>query len=128
MQNILPALFLFLASAAHANWVFLTGSASGDQFFVDPDSRMEGTHPRVWVLGDYAKALVVDAKNSSILSTKDLQEADCAEGKLHSLSVIAYSSPRGDGKVVHTDNEPKPWVYAVPGSINGVLLRYLCDK
>lgn len=128
MKKCSAALLMVCASAAHADWVFLTQSAAGDRFYVDPDTRKAGEFPRVWIMGNYVSPVVVGMKKETIRSGKDLQEADCSEGKLRSLSLIAYGSSGGMGEVVQTENDPKSWIYAAPGSINEVIFRYLCEK
>lgn len=121
-------LSFFCAASADADWVFLTQSEGGDKFFVDPDSRKTGEHPRVWVLGDYAKPLVGGVNEDEIRSGKDLQEADCTDGKLRSLGLIAFGGPGGAGQVVRSENLSREWRYVAPGSINHVIFQYLCDQ
>lgn len=100
---------------------------------------MEASHRWLYVMGDSPEAYAIDlgtavAGDEPILSGRLIvdgalkqsaqQQWSCKLRKVRTLSVNIYAS---DGKLVHSEIEPRQWEDVVTGSPPEVLLHFACS-
>ena len=121
--------FSWSVGLAQADWVELTGSASGRfTVYADPVTQhiaKKGGMVRMSVLFDYK---AVQKLNSfSYLSMRAQQQFDCKEELSRRLASSLFAGNMANGKVVSTDLTEGPWVPFAPGSIGHTLWNVACD-
>jgi hypothetical protein len=129
MLAMVLGLFLLLSvSAGAADWVHYGGNDNCSCYY-DTQSI---THPslnilRVWTRSDWTAKYVTfivgkHGKEYENMSHSTIfYEINCAEKKMHSLSIIVYDK---DGKELR--RESKEWESIIPGTIGDSLYRKVC--
>ena len=124
MRTAIAVLLMLLAMPAMAQeWSRYSISDEGDVHYLDFTTiRVNGHLRRVWTLANYP----TPAGRSRALSSRTLEEVDCREGRLRTLSMAAFSEPMGRGRVLASIDTPYAWEFAAPGSITEALLKLAC--
>jgi hypothetical protein len=120
---LLCLLFLPLTSYA-SNWVYLTKSSDGVNFFIDTKSKvLIGNEVTFWVLVN------LNLRNSQgSLSIKANETINCRTRELKTNYFISYSDFDGKGKINSDFKTPQEWEPIPPDSINSIKLNFACKK
>jgi hypothetical protein len=90
----------------------------------------KGTPRRIWARAEYTRGQHVgwrDVDGDKLaLSAVALWEADCRSGKIRTLALTYYSKNNQDGEIWQLADPESDWLYAIPGSIGGGLLKAAC--
>lgn len=123
MKKSSAVLLFFLCNAAHADWLAMGKTENGNEYFLDPSTKVLRTRPRVWMLVNFPRP-----DENKVRSTRTLYEADCAEGRLRFLSKSVHSRIDAGGKTIAGTNNPGEWLYPPPETPAEMVFAYLCPK
>jgi len=126
MKHMIIAVLSLAASTAWADWVKVTESQTFS-IYLDPATiSKSGDMRRAWQLTDY-KELVLPER---YLSSLDLLEFDCKEGRRRMLSFSEHSGPMGTGPVrsASSTGAPSPWRNDPPASVGEATRAYVCSR
>ncbi|MDV6345256.1 surface-adhesin E family protein [Nitrosomonas sp. Is37] len=129
MKKILLALIIALtANTVMAGWSLVDESADGSvTIYADFDTiQKTGDKIKMWSLGDFKAEK--ETGGVKFLSSKYQKEYNCKLGLVRMLSFTLFSSNMGEGKIVHSDNEPDKWAPVSGGRIGETLWRIACDQ
>ena len=126
MKKLLIGLALSLvATAASAQWVFVTGNDLGSKFYADPATkRRTGNVVRMWFLYDHAKPSAWNGKVFS--SSRTYFQYDCVEKTSQALQSALFSGNMLVGEIVDADNMPRDKSYVAPGTAGKIMLDFAC--
>jgi hypothetical protein len=129
MKTLLLILSLLLiTSNSYAEW---TKYSVGEDYFVhfydESTVKRNGDKIRVWKYTNYSPD-DKEAKSINVSSTRSLDEIDCINETVKSLSRHSYTKPNLQGDMTdYTD--PNPTIsYIVPNSTLAVLMKLVCKK
>ena len=103
-------------------WTWL-GTSNDFSVFVLPESiKQVGAFRRAWVMWANAEP----RPNSSILSTRRLENFDCVNDSQQYLSSSAHIGSFGSGTTVYSTNEGERG-YVAPGTVLAIVMKYVCE-
>jgi len=125
MKKIILIFSLFFSNFVMANWTELARTETpNNTFYVDYSSvKRIGSYLRAWVMTDRSQP-----NKFGNLSSKDLFEIDCSQGRLRSITWISYAGNMGSGAVKNSINTTSEWEYASPGDINDAIVKKICSR
>jgi hypothetical protein len=126
LRVVLAFLMMLAHASAWAEWVKVTEGQSFS-IYVDPATiRAAGDIRRAWQLTDYKEAVLPEG----YLSSLDLLEFDCNEGRRRMLSFSEHLGPMGTGAVraAPASGEASPWRHDPPASVGEATRRYVCSR
>jgi hypothetical protein len=117
-----------LVPNAHAaDWTKLRSYDDGATTYVDVDAvRRSGDRGRVWSLEDYKSPKAFD--QYTYLSTKFLQEVDCANERIAVVYFVNMTQHMGLGEFAGAFQtaEPTSWRIVAPRSVDAFFLKLAC--
>jgi surface-adhesin protein E len=120
-------LVLWHSRQAHAEWVAFGNSDSGTIAYVDTGSiQPEGNRVTMWVLYDFKT--MHTAVGGPFLSSKALNEYDCATARQRMLMYSRFSGNMGKGSVVYGESHDERWAQVTPKSLGQLLWTFACSK
>jgi hypothetical protein len=123
MRILLILALMLLATSARAEW-FKYAETDGADLYYDPATiRREGNLRRVWEIQDLKQL-----GGSGELSRRVLNEFDCKDERVRSLSVSGHSGQMARGNALLSISQTNEWTYIPPDTIFGVLLRIVCKE
>ena len=115
-----------LTNNAWAEWVKV-GATVIFASYADPSTIQKTANGvKMWSAMDFYTPKTAFGKQFQ--SIKSQHEFDCAGISFRALYVRSYSLKMGDGYVVETSNETRPWVPVSPESIDELLWKFACKK
>ena len=125
-KKILMLMLAAMSTGAMAEWVFV-GDWEQYRFYVDPTTiRKNGNIVKMWTMTDSRIPSVTNSK--AYMSTKALEEYDCANETLRTLSLVDYEKSMGTGNVVYSTSYPSPSEPVVPGTVGERRWEIGCGK
>lgn len=96
----------------------------GTVFYVDPTTiKINGNLRRFWVLAERASP-----DQDGDLSYRAVEEVDCQEERQRYLQWDYFRGSMGRGERSGGSNTPGGWNYAAPGTINAIVLKFVCSR
>lgn len=125
---LITSLLSLFCFAAHAEWIEITKSVTGDTYYVDPATKKrKGNIVRMWDFVVLAKpALTMDNKPYS--SEKTHLAYNCDEDTFQILYIAGYPDKRGESSVLFVMGTPSRWQSIVPNSTLDARLKFACDR
>jgi len=115
------------SSSTMAEWVYINKTID-TFYYINPDTiQKSGNTVKMWILGDFIEARKL--KNGTInLSIKDQAEYKCKERQNRSNYQALYTENMGEGKIIHTFDQPGEWTSVIPESAGETHLEFACRK
>jgi len=112
---------------AHAEWIKVSESSSGDTYYVDFERiRKNSGHVYFWTLLDYIEPI------EGVFSDITYNKGDCNEFKYKWLQVNYHMGSMGVGEIHPASGEPtvdaQKWRYPAPKSIFERVLNSVCSQ
>jgi surface-adhesin protein E len=124
---LLVTLLVLSVRPLYAEWVPVGETQSDITVYADPDTiRRKGDLVQMWQLSDFTTVQTVGG--DSYLSSKALNEYDCAEERTRVLAFTWLSDNMGSGHVVYSNSNERNWESVAPHSINEALWEVACSK
>jgi hypothetical protein len=112
----------YLAYAYATDWSFFFKGNDGITYFIDKETiQVSAKTSRVWILQN------TQVSSDGILSSIDLIEFGCKEGKFRFLQSTFFSDHMGTGDVLLTENA-NAWSYTQPGTAFSELQKIVCKN
>ena len=132
MTRLLLIILLFLSSGpAYAEWVLVGSSevSGGYIVYADRDTiRRKGNLVKMWYLVDH-KTVQTTSGGVSYLSSKILDEYDCAEERHRLLAFTDFSGNMASSNVIQSDSQDgSKWKPVEPKSTGHALWEVACGK
>lgn len=125
LKRLVPAFILLSTSIAYAqNWVPI-GKTDVDNtdFYVESSSiKKVGGLKRAWVMQNLSKP------DDRTLSRRLYEEFDCNEDKFRIIQLTGFDEGMGKGKILFDYSSVDKWSYPPPGSMNFMVLKFVCKK
>ena len=119
----LLSLSLFSPNIIAADWRYIVGNDSDDNFYVDINSIMvDDGNVLFWDLRDGP-----NPTSNKYYSSKNHIQADCKYKKFKVLAMYGYTGRMGKGSVTDLGTPGNEWVYAPPGRVYSVILESICN-
>jgi len=123
--------FFFCMEGWGANWKFIGKSSRDDVWEIDTASisRQPNNIVRIWAKVTHSRRSVTDfvkergEKYKDVSYSIELQEYNCTENKLHTLSGADYSL---GGVVINSGNTLEEWKFIVPDSVGDGINKEVC--
>jgi len=126
-RQFLRVCLVWSSGPAYAEWVLFDENDRGMSTYVDPDTiRRKGDMVKVWALTDYT--IIRTVAGQSLLSSKHLNEFDCAGERIRLLAFSNFSDNMGSGKLVFSNSDEQQWEPIEPGSVGQTLWKVACSK
>jgi hypothetical protein len=119
---------IFCIGPAFPEWTRI-GSTSEETIYIDFSTVKKTKHGtrRAWFLSDYDEPATYSGGKTT-LSDIQLEELDCDEEAIRTLSYSHFSDHMGAGKVVISSSSVAwGWRYVFPGSIGRKMLIQACS-
>ena len=128
---VLFMLMLVASNSANAEWVKIR-SEGNNTTYVDPATISKTDNiVQMWGVVDL-KESKKEEEGKSFLSAKGLQEYDCKETQIRSISLTFYSGNMGGGDVIHSYTDAVKWKWkwnpVTPGSASEAMWKVACPK
>ena len=107
---------------APARWIAVGGTDRADVYLDTATLERRARLRSVWLLHDLRQT---DADGDR--SWRVQVEYDCAHAIYRTLQVLFHAEPMGRGRPRGRSAEPGPWRAAEADSLNGQVMRRLCD-
>jgi hypothetical protein len=126
MKRLLIGLALsVMATAASAEWVFVTHTGTGSSYYADPTTkRRTGKVVRIWEMADFTTPQV--SNGVTYYSTRSYMHNDCAERSRQMLQLASFAGKMTTGGVVTSVTQPSSKHFVAPGTIAEALLNFAC--
>jgi hypothetical protein len=120
-----------MATAAHAEWIQISKSVSGNTYYVDPATKKrKGNIVRMWNFVVFAKPeLTPDNKPSN--SEKTHLAFNCDDDTYQIIYIAGFTDKKGQGPILYVMDTPDPpgkWRSIVPHTTLADRLRFACDR
>lgn len=117
-------LVLFFSTSVNADWIFISKSNDGSEFYIDNDNiRKEGSTRYFWILMNLTDKKVDRNYNSTLAFTK----VDCTILRAKDLKFFTKTLQMGKGEIASEFNPPDEWKYPLPGSNQEAVYKTVCD-
>jgi len=130
MKRLLATTMLSLACfGANAEWTLFGSADDSSVTWYTDDSTFKrvGDIIKIWLLADRKEA--VESNGTKYVSSRELQEINCAEDTRRETYVDLYSSQMGKGTSIRTYNQPNiQWRPTPPGTMAANLLKFFCAQ
>ncbi len=118
----------FLVGNAQADWLALGRNENFRAYLDQASLQRNGDQVQVLQLMDFVTAQWADER-TVIGSIKSVVEYDCAQPRLRTVALEAFSEQMGDGRRVASERLPNPdWEGVKPGSTNEKIWQMVCGK
>jgi hypothetical protein len=118
----------FLVGNAQADWLALGRNENFRAYLDQASLQRNGDQVQVLQLMDFVTAQWADER-TVIGSIKSVVEYDCAQPRLRTVALEAFSEQMGDGRRVASERLPNPdWEGVKPGSTNEKIWQLVCGK
>ena len=127
MKTLLLILSLILITTnAYAEWTYLSKNEGGDIWFYDKSSvKRNGNKVKVWTYLNFASYDKL-ADYLNISSMRSLQEIDCVNETLRTLSFQTFTEKDLNGDVINVPITDQTTTYIPPDSPNADLMKLVC--
>ena len=128
---ILSYLFFILVITAplegHAEWVFVSKSYDGSDYFVDADRIVrKESMITYWTMTNQKPGN--ELYNSGTKSALMHRVGDCSIKRFKYTQFTFYDQPDLKGEFDIDRKEDKDWTYAQPGSLDEALMNFACSR
>ncbi len=114
---------VMLSPVAHAEWTLVGLNTKGIKYVDFERIIKQDGKVYFWALDDFLKP-----NKHGVVSIKLYHEAECSRFRYRRLSVAAYDSQMGKGKLIASSDKPdKDWHYPIPDSVGDSLLLAVCN-
>ncbi len=118
----------FLAGNAHAEWLFIGRNENFRAYLDQTSLQRNGERTQVLQLMDFVTAQWADER-TVIGSIKSTVEYDCAQPRMRTVALEAYSEQMSGGRRVASEQLPNAdWEGIKPGSTNEKVRQLVCGK
>lgn len=123
-KQILFMLLAFVSSnAAAAAWVEVSETVGAFVYIDRSTIRKNGDLRRVAVIQDLKKR-----NPNGHLSMRALDEYDCKEARLRSLSLATHSEQMAAGRILWSRDTPGEWIHVAPDTPTQKIFRIVCAR
>lgn len=123
---LLLVALLLSASSAFAEWKLLRSDSERQIYVESSRIRKEGNSVKVWALTSHNAP--IPKADIFFQSAVILYQLDCQNERIRVFSSVFYSGPMGKGDTVHSSNEPKDWMNAIPGTLGDIFVQKYCQR
>jgi hypothetical protein len=136
-QEMKKTLFMFLLFSYNhvfANWTPVSQGANGDLFSIDYSTLKEiSGYTRILVLENYKNPLTSSYNpmgyNPKVYSSKVIEEFDCTQSKVRTVSTILYLQPNAGGPPLGSPSANLAWRFVMPETNTFHIMSAVCkDK
>jgi len=118
------SLYMFTLPTYAANWVSVTVSSIGDEFFVDKSSlQRDGDSVTFWAKDNYGERTTQGA-----LSAKVQETVNCRRREKIMRYYINYDDKDNRGRVIVSGNPEDKWRPIPPGTVAWDVMQFVCRK
>jgi hypothetical protein len=121
MRFVMTVILMLVAAPACAEWVRLGESDAAVAYLDTATLEADGYLRRVWRLTDLK---VRDPRGER--SRTFLNEYDCKEWRVRTLSISIHSGPMATEKVIAKHDTPDDWKDVAPGTAGAEVLILVC--
>ena len=122
-KKILFMLLAFVSSNAAAAWVEVSETVGAFVYIDRSTIRKNGDLRRVVVIQDLKKR-----SPNGHLSMRSLDEYDCKEAHLRSLSLATHSEQMAAGRILWSKETPSEWHHVAPDTPTQKILGIVCAR
>lgn len=119
---------VFAGEAKDGEWIELGRNENARAYLDQRSARRDGDVTQVYQLTDFVTAQWVDER-TVIGSIRARIEYDCAQPRMRTLALEAYSEQMGEGRLVASERKPDAeWENVAPGGTSEQVQRLVCRK
>ena len=128
MKSLLPTFALVVtmifASSSFSAWTRVAKTVNGDTFYVDYERiRKHDGYVSFWTLSNFLMPTTWGD-----FSTETYRQGDCKSFRLRSLKFVQYKQKMGQGFGDVYNPKNTKWNFPSPQSVNGTILKVVCDR
>ena len=130
MKRLVSTFLLFmLCNFAHAGWERIVENDAGDIYVDFSTIQRRGSFSTMISLSNIApRDAQIEKETTWFKSVTQLDEYDCAGGRIRLKSFSLHSEAMSRGKLVSTSNHATPWIPIEGGSWNERKWHVACSK
>lgn len=126
MKKTVIALALLCSSSfSLAQWVYF-GNDGERSDYINKELQFNEDSVRFWVVQDYKKPEILEDKNISYVSQKNLYQIDCADNLFTIIVLEYYDKHMANGSKLFVVTEPSKPMEIAPDTFGDALKEFVC--